>query len=345
MRHRAPLAGFLSARGGLGRAILATISLLIVGAGCTANAAAGGPVEDRGSLPPGTHVFTLRHDGLARSYRVHVPPSATDARPLPVLLAFHGGGGNARQFQESSGIPQVAEREGFLAVFPEGTGPLRLHTWNAGGCCGSARREGVDDVGFVAALLDDLARRIPVDPARVYATGHSNGGMMTYRLAAELGHRIAAAVPVAGALNPPVADPTHPVPILHIHSVDDPRALYHGGEGPPFPGTRVTTTHRPVEEGLGTWIAANGCSREPTRGRRIEGAPGADDAGQWAEELRWDRCASGAPVVLRRLHGVGHGWPGDRPPARRERLIGPSTTLLEAAEEAWSFVSRFRLKP
>lgn len=335
MRHRAPLPGFLR------RPVIGM--LLPVMVGC-ASAVSGGTGEPR-TLSPGTHVFVLRHDGLTRTYRVHAPPSVLEGTPLPVMLAFHGGGGNGQQFQESSGIPRVADREGFLAVFPEGTGPLRLHTWNAGGCCGSSPRRGVDDVGFTDALLDDLARRTPVDADRIYATGHSNGAMMAYRLAAERGHRIAATVPVAGAMSPPVARPVRPVAILHIHSVDDPRALYHGGEAPPFPGTRVTTRHSPVQETLATWLAVNGCTGDPVVGRRLEGAPGTPEAGRWAEELRWDRCEGGAPVVHWRLHGVGHGWPGDGSARRRERTIGPVTALVDAAEEGWRFASQFSLRP
>ena len=296
-----------------------------------------------GALSAGTHVLSIRHGGLNRQYRIFVP-QGRGLPQRPVMLAFHGGGGNARQFQETAGLDAVAQREGFLAVYPDGIGVLTLHTWNAGGCCGRAMERNVDDVGFVRALLDDLVRRAGADPRRIYATGHSNGAMMTYRVAAELGDRIAAAVPVSGAMHLERFAPVGPVPILHIHSVDDPRALYGGGEGPPFPGTDNTVVHQPVEAGLAAWRQINRCPQAPTTGRTLRGGASGANAGQTATELRWEPCASGSPVIHWKLTGSGHGWPGQTQRVIRESIIGPPTTLIDAAEEAWRFASGFQLR-
>lgn len=132
------------------------------------------------ALEPGDHEFVLTHQQLRRSYLVHVPPQAASGRPLPVVLNFHGGGGHARAQKQYSHMDQTASREGFIAVYPNGTGGTgaRLLTWNAGMCCGSAAASRVDDVGFTLALLDDLARCAPVDATRVYATGLSNGSIV-----------------------------------------------------------------------------------------------------------------------------------------------------------------------
>jgi polyhydroxybutyrate depolymerase len=268
--------------------------------------------------------------------------------PLPVVLAFHGGGGNAEGFEAYAGLDTLADRAGFLVVYPDGTGPLRrrLLTWNAGpDCCGYARTHDVDDVGFAMAVLDDLARRTPVDSLRVYATGHSNGAMMAYRLAAERAERIAAIAVVAGAMDVP-AEAFHPsraVPVLDIHSVDDPRALYGGGMGPPFPGTRQRVHHQPVMAGLGRWIERDGCPPQPRIAQTREGASGTADAGQTATLLVWDPCTSGAKVEHWKLTGVGHAWPGSTTSRLPERLLGRHTTLIDAAEEVWGFVSRFEL--
>lgn len=293
-----------------------------------------------GTLSAGTHVLSLRHAGQNRQYRVFVP-QGRGLPQRPVMLAFHGGGGNARQFQETAGLDVVAQREGFLAVYPDGIGVLTLHTWNAGGCCGRAMERDVDDVGFVGAILDDLVRRAGADPRRIYATGHSNGAMMAYRVAAELGDRIAAAIPVGGAMHLERFAPASPVPILHIHSVDDPRALYAGGEGPPFPGTDRTVVHQPVQAALAAWRGVNGCPQAPTTGRVLRGGATGANAGQTATELRWEPCASGAPVVHWQLTGSGHGWPGQTERVIRQSIIGPPTTLINAAEEAWRFASQF----
>jgi len=324
------------------------LALVLSLGACTAN---GVPVAERdrmSSLPgaaPGIHTVRLVHDGVPRTYRLHIPPGLREGGRLPVLLAFHGGGGNAGQFEESSGLPELARREGFILVFPDGTGPLSLHTWNAGGCCGSAAAGEVDDVGFVAALLDDLARRAPLDSTRVYVTGHSNGAMMSYRVAIELGHRIAAAAPVGGAMILDGFPPVRPIPLLHIHSVDDPRALYEGGRGPNFPGTDHVVDHRPVEEGLALWRRTNGCPEVPRIVQSVRGRPGSLGAGHTAALLRWGPCSSGAPVEHWRLTGAGHPWPGATGGALREALTGPRTDVIVASREVWTFVSRFRLPP
>ncbi|HZD05033.1 MAG TPA: PHB depolymerase family esterase, partial [Longimicrobiales bacterium] len=271
------------------------------------------------------------------TWLLHAPPQVRNGEPLPVVLAFHGGGGNARGFEDYAGLDAVADREGFLAVYPEGTGRLNLRTWNAGPrCCGYALDHDVDDVGFIRAVVAGLERRTAVDASRVYATGHSNGAGMSYRLALEAPDLVAAVAPVAGAAMGPTEGPATPVPILHIHSVDDPRALYEGGEGPPFPLTSRTVVHRPVGEVLAFWAGVNGCPGAPRAVETLHAPAEGPDAGQWAERLVWEGCAS-APLVHWRLHGVGHAWPGHRSTRRLERLVGPSTGMLDAAEEVWSF--------
>jgi polyhydroxybutyrate depolymerase len=320
----------------------------LIGAVCAllgACSATRTPAPAEGPLAPGDYTFGLRHDGRARRYHAHLPPAVRSRAPLPVMLAFHGGGGEAAGFEGYSGFNAIADREGFLAVFPDGTGPLRnrLLTWNAGTCCGYAVQRDVDDVGFAIAVLDDLARRTAVDPSRVYAAGHSNGGMMAYRLAAERADRIAAIVSVGGAmtLTAPFA-PSRPVAILHIHSVDDPRALYDGGLGPPFPGTNQRQQHRPVQEALDRWIAHDGCATRPDTLETRHGRVATRDGGHTATKLTWSPCSSGYDVVHWKLTGAGHGWPGNERAEVRESLIGPVTTIIDAADEAWRFASRFR---
>ena len=291
------------------------------------------------TLSAGDHEFTLRHGGRRRSYIVHVPAGATGE--LPVVLAFHGGGGNAKGFQAYAELDVVADREQFLVVYPNGTGPLpnRLLTWNAGdNCCGYALRNNVNDLGFVMTLLSDLEARTRIDRRRVYATGHSNGGIFSHRLAAERSGIIAAIAPVAGALDLKSFAPTRPVPVLQIHSVDDPRALYNGGLGPPFPGTNSRVLHQPVQAGLDRWIAANRCTAQADSVTQTKAA-----GSESVELLHWSRCRDGVEVQHWRLKGSGHGWPGKTPSPVREGIIGPQATLLSAAEEVWAFVSRFRL--
>jgi polyhydroxybutyrate depolymerase len=322
---------------------------------------------------PGLHEFEIDHAQRNRRALVFVPAKiASDAEAqLPLVLAFHGGGGSAEGYREYAGFEGLASREGFIVVYPEGMSRAgfltsRFHTWNAGKCCGYASRENVDDVGFVNALLDSLIQKLPVDASRVYATGHSNGAMMSYRLAAESGDRIAAIAAVAGAMSLESFSPARPVPVLHIHSVDDPRALYDGGLGPPFPMTNSRVHHGSVESELNRWREHNGCSgdgatidQRPAPKERVDSSDSTDstgsaanttnttnttnspDEGHTAILLDYAPCASGAPVRLWRLSGPGHGWPGraamNNTSARRVKIIGPPSAVIDAAAEAWAF--------
>lgn len=299
-------------------------------------------VKAASSLSAGNHTFKIQFGGRSREYIVHVPPGASTA--LPLLLAFHGGGGEAAGFQKYAGLDAVSDREKFLVVYPYGSGvfPRRLLTWNAGECCSYAMKNNIDDVGFAMAVLDDVIRRTGVDTKRIYATGHSNGAMMSYRLAAEHAERIAAIAPVSGAYNLQKFAPSQPVAVLDIHSVDDPRAVYNGGMGPAFPGTQEKSSHRPVMDGIHRWTVNNKCKGDSTVAETRKGKPGTENGSQTATLLVWKGCATGGDVAHWKLTGVGHGWPGDDGAVLRERIIGPQTTLVLAAEEVWKFVSKVK---
>ncbi len=295
-------------------------------------------------LQPGDHERPIPWDRLERSYILHLPPAAAAGKPLPLVLAFHGGGGNASGFQKYAGLDTVADREGFVVAYPNGTGRFekRLLTWNTGRCCAWAQEHDVDDVGFALAVIDSVAKLTPIDGKRIYATGHSNGAMMSYRLAAEAADRIAAIAPVAGAMNveKPFA-PSRAVPVLHIHSVDDPRALWAGGDNKSMSG--ATIHHEPVVAALELWETRNGCTGKAEEVERRT-APSPNGEGEHtAIHLAVTTCTSGAPIELWKLSGPGHGWPGESEPPLPERVVGPRTNVINAAEEAWKFFARFAL--
>ena len=181
-------------------------------------------------------------DGSERTYRLYVPADAPE-RGLPLMIVLHGGLGNAESMEQSTGMDRVADTGHFLVAYPNGTeGAGRMknrRTWNAGTCCGIARRKRVDDVAFIARMIDQIAIRHSIDPDRVVAVGLSNGAMMAYRLACELPDRFAAVVAVAGTLamsgcpgdGKAGGDGANAVGGYHIHGDSDQDVHFEGGRG------------------------------------------------------------------------------------------------------------------
>ena len=278
------------------------------------------------ALAPGTHKIELVHAGQTRHYLVHVPQRLA-AQPR-LVLAFHGGGGHAEIMARDRlyGLTEQAERSGDVLVFPGGYSRWprgRLATWNAGLCCGEARERGIDDVGFVRALLEHLRARMPYDPRRVYAIGMSNGAMLSHRLACELPGVFAAIGAVAGTDGTPGCQPAQPVPVLQIHARDDDRVLFNGGSG------SASATHADfvsVPDTVAKWVRGNACAAKPTT---VLSVPGASCE-------RYSGCSGGAEVQLCVTDTGGHSWPGGR------KAIGgtPGSTALSANEVIWDFFSR-----
>ena len=218
-----------------------------------------------------------------------------------------------------------------------------LLTWNAGACCGFAAAHGVDDVGFTIALLEALARRVPLDATRVYASG------MYVRLhvrvppgARRLVDCIAGIATIAGAARTIPFAPKRPMPIVHFHSTDDPRALYAGRPGPAVSLPHPRRAWPPVERVLDDWAVANGGPKHPLTVETRTAAPGTPDAGQTATLLRYGPCTSGAPIDLWKLTGAGHVWPGAAPLRVGQSLLGRPTSLVDASAILWDTLARHR---
>ncbi len=284
-------------------------------------------------LEPGDYRRTVIVDGVERSYLLHLPPAAKDRQPLPVVLAFHGGGSHAAQMVAFSGLNDKADQEGFAAVYPEGTGRVEgVHTWNAGNCCGYAMRHEINDVRYVVRLLDDLKDAAAIDPSRIYATGMSNGAMMCYRLACEIPERIAAIAPVGGPMGFADCSPARPVPVCHFHGVDDQFAPYNGGRGA---RSLSRTEFYSVDHTICCWVRGNGCHPEP----EVTELPAPHNDGTRITLAVYTGGREGAEVRLYTIHGGGHTWPGRQPVLR---YLGPSTKNLSANDAMWEFFQRFR---
>lgn len=259
-------------------------------------------------LAPGNHDVTVASGGRMRLARVHVPPSYDAAKPTPVLLNFHGRNSNAAQEELLSKTTAKADAAGFVVVYPTGIGA----TWNAGLCCGQAQIEGIDDVAFTRALLDELGAELCVDHKRVFATGLSNGGFMANRLACELADRIAAIGPVAGQLLSSPCTPARPVPVIHFHGNADAIVPYQGGFGMPS-----------VESSVAAWAGRNGCS-STAKQTYAKGD---------ATCVAYGDCDAGADVMRCTIAGGGHTWPGGVPvPA-----LGKTSQDIDATDAMWEF--------
>lgn len=285
-------------------------------------------------LSPGDYCRVLPLGGLERSYWIHVPPQYDPARATPVVLAFHGGASNGEQMARFCGLSEKADAAGFVCVYPNGTGRLpRVLTWNGGNCCGYAKEHQIDDVAFVRDLLADLEHVAAVDRRRVFATGMSNGGIFSYRLASELSDRIAAIAPVAGSMGTAACNPTRPVSLIHFHGSDDEFCPFEGGRGS---RSVSKTDHFSVAHAIQAWIQANGCPPEPIVERLDSPAPRIA-GGEGVVRKSYGTGRDGAEVILYVIERGGHTWPGRHP---RLFFLGRSTRLISANDLMWEFFQR-----
>lgn len=269
-----------------------------------------------------------------------MPASYNPKNPTPVILIFHGGGGNALNAMKSTQMNETSEKYGFLAVFPQGTGPERrgkiIGTWNADRCCGTVEKNHTDDVGFTSAMIDDLAKHFNVDLERIFATGHSNGALFCYKLACELSDRIAAIAPNSGQDSLDSCQVKRPVAIIHFHGTADQSAKYQGGQC----GGRLGDDGwecMSVPEYIDAWRKMDGCSED----KKVTYQKGA------ATCMTYGSCPDGVEVTLCTIEGAGHTWPGgqyDRDGFLWKKFVGPLSDDISANETMWEFFKKHPMK-
>lgn len=256
---------------------------------------------------------TLRFGGEDRTFRVFIPFALRANAKVPLVVGLHGGLGSGDQFALTSRFESLAQDQGFVAVFPDGIGA----TWNAGGCCGQASRTNVDDVGFLAALIDLLKREAPIDAGHVFMTGHSNGAMMAFRFGCERPELVKAIAPVAGSLEIPQCKGAKGTNMLAIHGDADQNHPIDGGHGPrSIAGVEFTS----MEKTLAMWTAAMGC-----------GGASTSTAGPLTE-TDWPGCKDGTIARYIVIAGADHPWPGGLP-----SILGNATEDLDATKTVWAF--------
>jgi len=318
------------------KAIL-VITLALFLSSCSTAGGARTKAAQPDSIPSGNHSFSLTVDGLSRSYYVYVPTGYGRKKALPVVLVFHGGGGTARAVRWETGWAQKAEKEEFLAVFPEGSRPdpaerarfaLNPQTWNDGSNrpnVGAVARK-VDDVKFVRIMIHDLESRFKVDKKRIYATGFSNGASMTFRLGRELARNLAAIAPVAGSDWSQRTSIERPVPLMYITGTADPLNPIAGGAIQI--GTKKMGNKPPVHRFIDSWVQMLNCPPEP---RIVIDSNG-------VKALAYGPGSGNAEVVFYTIGGHGHSWPGGRN-LLPERLVGKSSNAVKATDVIWAFFS------
>jgi polyhydroxybutyrate depolymerase len=279
---------------------------------------------------------TLPVAGGERRFLLTIPEAPPD-EPLPLVLDIHGLAEGAEVHAGMTQFSALAEEEGFVVVFPHGTGaPVRWDT--------TPDPEANDDLTYLAAVLDAVVEEACVDESRVYATGLSMGAMMSSTLACTMADRIVAIGPVAGIEDPEGCDPGRPVPVLAMHGTADPILLFNGGVGDALGSalqgrTGPSTTLPPADlDGPGypanakAWAERNGCEPQPD-----------DEAVSDEVTRRVYRCPDGAAVEFVVVEGGGHSWPSSEFSKSIGGIVGPTTFDIDATEEVWRFFERFRL--
>lgn len=261
---------------------------------------------------------TLMHDGIQRTYILYVPQAYNASTPTPLVLNFHGYTSNALEQINYGDFRPMADRDGFLMVAPQGTvdGAGNTH-FNVG--WGTST---VDDIGFINALLDALSAQYTINQDRIYSTGMSNGGFMSYKLACELSDRIAAIASVTGSMTLGTIDscnPLHPIPILEIHGTSDGTVNYNG--------SNFATS---IPDVLSYWSNYNNTDAVPS----VTSIPDTNTTdGSTVEHLIYSNGDNNVKVEHFKVIGGGHTWPGTS--------YGPANQDIDASEEIWEFFSRY----
>jgi polyhydroxybutyrate depolymerase len=285
--------------------VLGTVTVLVLGLALATQSAGAGTSAPR----------TFAAGGQVRTYRLYRPAGLTGTAPLVMML--HGGFGSGAQAERAYGWDGAADEGRFLVAYPDGV----AKAWNAGTCCGFPMRRGVDDVGFLGALLDHLVATEGADPDRLYVAGMSNGAMMAYRLACELPGKLAAIGPVAGTMTVG-CETGAPTSVLHIHGLDDRNVRYEGGVGEGF----AHDVRPSVPATVARWRQIDQCGPATISS---DGPVHTDTAD----------CLAGTTVRLITIDGAGHQWPGSRSRLASDLIADPPSDALDATAVLWAFFS------
>lgn len=264
-------------------------------------------------------VDTFNFDGLERNYILYVPAIYDGANAVPLVINLHGYGSNAAQQNFYGNFKNLADVDNFLVVLPDGTKDLSgTPYWNSFAGNGT-----VDDVAFISGLIDTLSKNYNIDPAKIFSTGMSNGGFMSYRLACELNNRISKIASVTGSMNTTLqgtCSPGAPIPVMQIHGTNDPTVPYNGSFG-------VVA----IENVVDYWVNNNNCDTAPI----VESLPDINTAdNSTVERYTYVNGDAGSSVIFYKVIGGGHTWPDAAIPIP---AYGPTNRDFNASQVIWEF--------
>jgi polyhydroxybutyrate depolymerase len=279
----------------------------------------GYPIEQGGDTKK-----DLLVDGLKRTYLVHLPPQYDEERSWPLVFLLHGAGGNGEMFKAVTNMNEVADQEGFVAVYPNGTGLFNyVLSWNAGECCNYVAPFGVNDVEFIDRLTDELKKDYAVDPDRIYVAGMSNGGMMAYRLGCSLTDQLAAIGVVAASLSLEDCRPSGPLPVIVFHGKKDNVISLDGDKSTSWLVKFFGLNLNSASDSLSFWVKNNACSGGSQRIKKGK-----------IEKRLYLGCRKNADILLYIIDDAGHMWPGGK---KSWFLSDRPSMEINASEAIWDF--------
>ena len=289
-------------------AVLISLTLLLAGCQPASARPTATPSTASTNCPTGDHMEELTSGDEVREYRIHVPTTYQPEKPAALVLGFHGAGSNAWEFESYSDFSSVADCEGFIVVYPNAREGHR--TWN------TTPGPNNPDIRFISDLIEELKSRCNIDPNRIYASGHSNGGGMANRLACALGDRIAAIGTVSGAYEgAEECYPSQPVAVSAIHGTNDPIIPYNAFQSMKEPPAAYYLISIPIPQWASAWANRNGC--DPIAAQ--------SDEYEQVTAQKWSNCRVDADVILYTIQGGGHEWPAHR---------------FDVAQTIWNFFER-----
>jgi polyhydroxybutyrate depolymerase len=243
----------------------------------------------------GDYLKKIDVNGRHREYRLHLPSGYDGTKRLPLVLAFHGSSATASVLERETSLDRIADSLGVIVVYPEGL----YRSWNIGECCRYAFAARINETAFISSLLDHLEANESVDPARVFATGYSDGGTLSFLLACNLSARITAIAAISATLFNPLPDCniSRPIPVLIVHGTADSNIPYGGQRGAPA-AARARHETLSAPQVVRFWVEHDGCAASPrtTRSGRVI-----------REEYE---CSGATRVLFYTIQGGKHGWPG-----------------------------------